>query len=79
MPVRVQLDRFESGGWAVLLPYPDGRRPFSVPREMLPEEAAPGEVFEVCLERDAAETARCAAENRRLLEELLGRSGEDEL
>ncbi|BBL79143.1 hypothetical protein RxyAA322_09970 [Rubrobacter xylanophilus] len=75
--MRVQLDRFEDG-WAVLLLYPEGRRSFSVPREILPEGAAPGEVFGVRFERDAAETARCAAQNRRLLEELLGRSGEED-
>ncbi|ABG04621.1 hypothetical protein Rxyl_1660 [Rubrobacter xylanophilus DSM 9941] len=79
MAVRVQLDRFENGGWAVLLLYPEGRRTFGVPRELLPEGCAPGQVFEVRFERDDAETARCAAQNRRLLEDLLRRSGEDEL
>jgi hypothetical protein len=70
--MRVQIDRFEDNGWAVLLAYPDGRRSFDVPRELLPEEAAAGDVFEVRFERDREETERIAGENRRLLGELLG-------
>ena len=70
--MRVQLDRFEDDGWAVLLLYPDGRRSFDAPRELLPEGAASGDVFEVSLERDTAETERLARENRRLMGELLG-------
>jgi hypothetical protein len=70
--MRVQLDRFEDDGWAVLLLYPDGRRSFDAPRELLPEGAASGDVFEVSLERDTAETERIARENRRLMGELLG-------
>ncbi len=70
--MRVQIDRFEDNGWAVLLPYPDGGRSFDVPRELLPEAAAAGDVFEVRFEHDRAETERIAAENRRLLGELLG-------
>jgi hypothetical protein len=69
---RVQLDRFEDDGWAVLLLYPDGRRSFDAPRELLPEGASPGDVFEVRFERDRGETERLAAENRRLMDELLG-------
>jgi hypothetical protein len=38
----------------------------------LPEGAASGDVFEVSLERDMAETERLARENRRLMGELLG-------
>ncbi len=70
--MRVQIDRFEDNGWAVLLPYPDGGRSFDLPRELLPEESAAGDVFEVRFVRDREETERIAAENRRLLDELLG-------
>jgi len=73
--VRVQVDRFEDNGLAVLLPYPDGRRSFDVPRELLPEEVSAGDVFEVRFVYDRDETLRVAEENRRLLDELLG--GED--
>ncbi len=73
--VRVQIDRFEDNGWAVLLLYPDGRRSFDAPRELLPEGASPGDVFEVRFEHDRAETERLADENRRLLDELLGEEG----
>ena len=71
--MRVQIDRFEDNGWAVLLLYPDGKRSFDAPRELLPAEASPGDVFEIRFEHDAAETERLAGENRRLLDELLGR------
>jgi hypothetical protein len=70
--MRVQIDRCENNGWAVLLPYPEGGRSFDLPREMLPEPVAAGDVFEVRFERDPEETERIAAENRRLLGELLG-------
>jgi Protein of unknown function (DUF3006) len=73
--VRVQIDRFEDGGWAVLLLYPDGRRSFDAPRELLPAGATPGDVFEVSFEHDRAETERLAQENRRLMDELLGEEG----
>jgi hypothetical protein len=73
--MRVQLDRFEDNGMAVLLPYPNGRRSFDVPREMLPEDARAGDVFEISFTHDRRETERMAAENRRLMEELLGRDG----
>jgi hypothetical protein len=69
---RVQIDRFEDDGWAVLLLYPDGRRSFDAPRELLPEGASPGDVFEVRFEHDRGETERLAEENRRLMDELLG-------
>ena len=72
--MRVQIDRFEDNGWAVLLPYPDGRTSFDVPRELLPEEVSAGDVFEVRFEYDREETLRIAEENRRLLDELLGGS-----
>jgi hypothetical protein len=73
--VRVQIDRFEDNGWAVLLLYPDGRRSFDAPRELLPEGASPGDVLEVRFEHDRAETERLAEENRRLMDELLGEEG----
>jgi len=70
--MRAQIDRFEDNGWAVLLPYPEGGRSFDVPRKMLPEPVAAGDVFAVRFEWDPEETERIAAENRRLLGELLG-------
>ena len=72
----MQVDRFEDNGMAVLLLYPEGRRSFDVPRELLPHEARPGDVFEARFVRDAGETERMAEENKRLLDELLGRGGE---
>ncbi len=71
--MRVQIDRFEDGGWAVLLLYPDGRRSFDAPREMFPAGATEGDVFEVRFEFDADETERLAGENRRLLRGLVRR------
>jgi len=73
--MRVQIARFEYGGWAVLLLYPDGQRSFDAPRELLPEGASSGDVFKVRLEHDRAETERLARENRRLMDELLGEEG----
>lgn len=73
--MRVQIDRFEDDGWAVLLMYPDGRRSFDAPRELLPEGASEGDVFEMRFEAVPEETERLAKENRRLLDELL-RKGE---
>lgn len=73
--MRVQLDRFEDNGMAVLLLYPHGRESFDVPRELLPEEAQAGDVFEMSFARDRWETEQVAAENERLLDELLGRDG----
>lgn len=70
--MRLQIDRFEDNWWTVLLPYPEGGRSFDVPRKMLPEPVAAGDVFEVRFERDPEETEGIAAENRRLLGELLG-------
>ena len=69
--VKVQLDRFEDNGWAVLLPYPAGDTTFDVPREALSEGAAPGDVFTLRFEPDPEETGRLADENRRLMNELL--------
>ena len=73
--MRVQIDRLEDGGWAVLVLYPEGGRSFDVPRALLPEDASAGDVFRVGFERDREETDRLAAENRRLLGELLGGGG----
>ena len=73
--MRVQIDRFEDDGWAVLLLYPDGKRSFDAPRELLPAGASPGDVFELRFEHDRAETERLAEENRRLMDELLGEEG----
>ena len=73
--MRVQLDRFEDNGMAVLLLYPHGKESFDVPRELLPEDVRAGDVFEVGVARDWRETERMAAENEKLLEELLGRDG----
>jgi hypothetical protein len=70
--VRVQLDRFENEEWAVLLTYPEGRRCFDVPRGLLPAGSSPGDVFELRFEREPAEEERMRAENRRLMDELLG-------
>ena len=71
--MRVQLDRFEDNGQAVLLIYPNGKKSFDVPRELLPPESSPGDVFDVRFEPDREETARMAEENRRLMDKLLGR------
>ncbi len=69
--MRMQIDRFEDNDWAVLLAYPDGKRSFDVPRELLPEEVSAGDIFEVRFDYDRDETLRIAEENRRLLDELL--------
>jgi hypothetical protein len=74
--MRVQVDRVEDNGVAVLLLFPEGRPSFDVPRELLPREASPEDVFEVRFTHDAGETERMAEENRRLMDELMGRRGE---
>lgn len=71
--MQVQIDSFEDDGMAVLVVYPKGRRTFDVPRELLPEGCGIGDVFEVRFVRDEGETERAAAENRRLMDGLLGR------
>ncbi len=73
--MRVQLDRFEDNGMVVLLLYPHGRKSFDVPRELLPEGARAGDVFEGSFTHDWRETERMAAANEKLLDELLGRDG----
>ena len=65
------MDRFEDCGWAVLLLYPDGKRSFDAPRELLPAGASPGDVFVLRFEHDRAETERLAGKNKLLLGELL--------
>ena len=60
--MRVQLDRFEDNGTAILL-YPEKRQGFGVPRELLPEDARAGGVLEASLAHDREE-------NRRLLDDL---------
>jgi hypothetical protein len=60
--MRVQLDRFEDNGTAILL-YPEERQGFGVPRELLPEDARAGGVLEASLAHDREE-------NRRLLDDL---------
>ena len=70
--MRAQIDRFEDGGWAVVLPYQGGRKGFEVPRELFPSGASVGDVFDVRVELDSGETGRQAEENRRLLEGLAG-------
>lgn len=71
--VRVQVDRFEDGGWAVVSIYPEGKKTFDVPREALPEDASAGDVFDVGFERNEEETRRSASENEKILDELLKR------
>jgi Protein of unknown function (DUF3006) len=71
--MRVQLDRFEDNGMAVLLLYPDGKQSFDVLRKLLPEDSRAADVFAVSFVRDRQETSRIAAENKSLLDELLGR------
>lgn len=71
--MRFQVDRFEDNGWAVLIAYPSGRRTFDVPREALPPEAAPGDVYDLSFELDQEETDKLARENKRLMDELLDR------
>ena len=70
--MRLQIDRFEDGGWVVVLPYPDGRKDFDVPRNFFPAGASVGDVFEVRLAHDPVETERLAEESRRLLDGLAG-------
>ena len=70
--MRVQIDRFEDGGWAVVLPYPDGRNGFDVPRDLFPDGASVGDVFDVRVEWERGETLQQAEENRHLLEGLFG-------
>lgn len=69
----IQIDRFEDGGWTVVSIYPEGKKTFDVPREALPDDASSGDVFDVKFERNEEETEKNASENRKLMDELLGR------
>jgi hypothetical protein len=60
---------------AVLMLYPEGRRSFDGPRELLPDGSGSGDVFEVSFTHDRRETGRIATENKSLFNELLGRDG----
>jgi hypothetical protein len=71
--MRVQLNRFEDNGMVALLPNPEGWQSFDMPRELLPEDARAGDALEVRFARDREETKRIAAENKRLLDDLLER------
>ena len=71
--MRVQLNRFEDNGIVVLQLYPEGRESFDMPRELLPEDARAGDALEVRFARDREETNHMAAENKRLLDDLLER------
>ena len=73
--MQVQIDSFEDDGMAVLLIYPGGHGTFDVPRVLLPDGCRAGDVFDVRFVRDGGETERLAAENGRLMDELLGREG----
>ena len=70
--MRAQIDRFEDGERAVVLPYPAGGRTSDAPRGLLPETAAEGDVFVLLAASDRDETGRLAGENRRALDGLLG-------
>lgn len=61
--MRLQIDRFEDGGWVVVLPHPDGRKSFAVPRDFFPWEAAVGDVFEVGVEHVAGGAGSRTEEN----------------
>lgn len=74
----VQLDRFEDGRWAVLVPYPEGGKTFDVPSRTLPEGASPGDVFRMDFELDAVRTERASSGSESLMDELLGRSHNDD-
>lgn len=69
----MQLDSFKDNEVTVLLPYPEGRQSLDLPRELLPEDARAGDGLEASFAHDRRETRRMAAENRRLLGNLLGR------
>ena len=69
----MQLNRFEDNGMVVLLLNPEGQQSFDMPREPLPEDARAGEALEVRFARYREETKRLAAENERLLDDLLER------
>jgi hypothetical protein len=71
--MRAQLNRFEDNGMVVLLLNSEGQQSFDMSRELLPEDARAGDAFEVRFARYREETKRIAAENKRLLDDLLER------
>ncbi|CAA9441789.1 MAG: hypothetical protein AVDCRST_MAG14-22 [uncultured Rubrobacteraceae bacterium] len=73
--MRVQIDKFEDNEMVLLLLCSGRRRSFDVPRELLPEGARAGDVFELSFAHDREETERLAVENKSLLDDLLGRDG----
>ncbi len=60
---------------AVLLLFPEEQRSIDVPRELLPQGTREGDILEVSFAHDREETERLAAENKSLLDDLLGRDG----
>ena len=62
----MQLDRFEDNDMAILPLYPEGWQSFDVPSELLPEYARAVDVLEASFAHDREE-------NRRLLDDFLGR------
>ncbi|WP_273843259.1 DUF3006 domain-containing protein [Rubrobacter calidifluminis] len=76
--MRVQIDRFEDGGWAVLVPYPRSGVTFDVPREMIPPGCSAGDVLVARFIPDEAESRRAEEEGRALMNRLLGRGELDE-
>ncbi len=73
--MRVQIDRFEDGGWVVVLAHPEGGVAFDLPRGFSPDGASVGDVFDVRAVHYREETGRLAEENRRLLDRLAGGGG----
>ena len=73
--MRVQIDRFEDSGWAVLLLYPDGAWSFEAPRELLPEGAAPGACSRHVWSEIWRRRSGSRGMNRRLMDELLEGEG----
>lgn len=71
--MRVQLDSFEDNETTLLLPYSEGRQSLDVPLQLLLEDARAGDGLEASFAHDRRETRRMAAQNRRLLGNLLGR------
>ena len=69
----MQLNRFEDNGMVVLLLNPEGRQSLDMLQELLREDARAGDALEVRFARDREETKRIAAENKRLLDDLLER------
>ena len=73
--MRLQVDRVEDSGMAILLLYPEGRQSIGVPRELLPKDARAGEVLEAGFAYAPLASARPLHRHKRLLDDLLGRDG----